>query len=417
MENTHLLVRYGDLMLKGRNRSSFIKTVNRQIKYKLKKLPVTFDWQHDRLTIVFPSENLEEVVKTLETISGLHSYSEIRLANKSIDDIVLVSAKLINEKITSPIKFKVETKRSDKSYPLTSPDVTLEVSKKLLPKVNNILVDVKNPDEILHIDIRHDYTYIYLTSNPLMGGFPAGIAGKGLVLLSGGIDSPVSAYLAMKQGLEVELFHFESTPLTPIESAQKAIEISKKLSLFTPRNNIKLHMVPFYAMHEAILKNVDENYTINIMRRMMYRAADIFAKEQEFDLLINGDSLGQVASQTVLSMDVVSSVSNTLIIRPVITYDKQEIIKISKKIDTYNISILPFNDCCSIYVPRNPIIKPSFETAIKNENRFDYQPLLDDMINSVMTFNINIESDIELALYGITVPEAYESYKEEKNEL
>lgn len=412
MNKIYVLLRYGDLMLKGKNRPFFIKTVNKQIRNKLSEFSVEYDFQHDRIVISFLKELYEQVVEVLHTIPGLHSFSIIRTSSKDWDEMINCAKLMIDEEITRETTFKVETRRTDKTYPLTSPEFSMKFAKELLPLVNNVKVDVRNPEVTLTVNIRNDVTYFYLTSHLLMGGFPSGIAGKGLLLLSGGIDSPVAAYLAMKQGIEVELFHFESTPLTPIEAAQKTIDIAKRLSVYSKNNEIKLHMVPFFKMHEQLLFNVDEKYTINVMRRMMYRIADVFSRRRNFLAIINGDSVGQVASQTLHSMNVVSSVTNQTILRPLITYDKTEIIKISKDIKVYDISILPFNDCCSIYVPKNPIINPKEEDAVSNENKFNYEEIIDETIQGINTIKINKNTNLTLANYGLTVPEALAEYKE-----
>jgi thiamine biosynthesis protein ThiI len=279
-----------------------------------------------------------------------------------------------------------------------------------------LIVDVRHPEEVLNVELRKDQTYIYVSSIKGMGGFPYGTGGKGLMMMSGGIDSPVASYLAMKQGIELELIHFESTPLTPLESTQKVIDLAKMLTNFTQDGQIKLHIIPFGDIHQEILKNVFDPYIITVMRRMMYRIAEKYARKNKILALLNGESVGQVASQTLNSMGVVEAVTKMPILRPLITYDKQEIVDISKTIETYDISIKPFNDCCSIYVPRNPVTKPMEVYAKKYENTFDYESLIEEAISGVMTLDINQHTEIDLTLHGFSVKEAYQNYMKTKGD-
>ena len=238
-----------------------------------------------------------------------------------------------------------------------------------------------------------------------MGGFPVGVAGKGLLMMSGGIDSPVAGYLAMKQGIEIEVIHFESTPLTSIESAQKVVDLAKKLAVYAPNNKIKVYMIPFMKMHQALLNYVDESYNITIMRRMMYRIASRLAHMKDILCLINGESVGQVASQTLDSMFVINSVTNIPVLRPLVTYDKNDIIKISRHIDCFDISIKPFEDCCTVYVPKNPVIKPKISKCEEYEAKFDYEGIIDDILNRTKYLVVSNDLDIDLAMYGIEVGE------------
>jgi thiamine biosynthesis protein ThiI len=295
------------------------------------------------------------------------------------------------------------------------------MSRKIAPMIlsqvdKKLVVDVRHPEEILYVEIRKDQTYIYLSSIKGMGGFPYGTGGKGLMMMSGGIDSPVASYLAMKQGIELELIHFESTPLTPLESTQKVIDLAKVLANYTQDGHIKLHIIPFGNIHQEILKNVFDPYIITVMRRMMYRIAEKYGHKNKILALLNGESVGQVASQTLHSMGVVEAVTKMPVLRPLITYDKQDIINISKMIETYQISIKPFNDCCSIYVPRNPVTKPWEVYAKKYEQTFDYEPLIDKAITEVMTLDIDSKTDIDLTIHGFSVQKAYQNYMKTKGD-
>ncbi len=401
-------------MLKGKNINFFIKRVRLHVQNKLSDLEVKFKFEHDRIYIAYEIEDEAVICKRLQQIPGIFSFSIVYLAELDIDDIVRVSIEVLNQEIKKEYKtFKVETKRANKEFPMTSQEISIKVAPMILSQVDKkLIVDVKNPEEVLHIELRKEYTYIYLTSIKGMGGFPYGTGGKGLMMMSGGIDSPVASYLAMKQGIEVELIHFESTPLTPLESAQKVVDLAKGLSTFTKDGMIRLHIIPFAAIHESILKNVFDPYIITVMRRMMYRIAERYAKRNKFLALLNGESVGQVASQTLNGMQVVEAVTKMPILRPLITYDKQDIINIAKQIYSYELSIKPFNDCCSIYVPRNPVTKPMEVYAKKYENTFDFETMIEKAIEGIMTFELKEDTVIDLTSYGFSVKEAYDNYKQ-----
>jgi thiamine biosynthesis protein ThiI len=413
-----ILIRFGDLMLKGKNINFFIKRIRVHVKEKLNDLDVKYKFEHDRIYIEYINEDEMEICRRLKQIPGIFSFSIVHLAALDIDDIVRVSIHVINTQIDRLYKtFKVDTKRANKEFPMTSLEVSMKIAPMILSKVDKkLVVDVKNPEEVLHVELRKEMTYIYLSSIKGMGGFPFGTGGKALMMMSGGIDSPVASYLAMKQGIELELFHFESTPMTPLESVQKVIDLSKVLAKYTTYQTIKLHIVPFKEIHEQILANVFDPYIITVLRRMMYRIAEIYAKKHKLLALLNGESVGQVASQTLNSMQVVEGVTRMPVLRPLITYDKQDIINISKEIESYDISIRPFNDCCSIYVPRNPVTKPMDLYARKYEKTFDYEPLVEKAVQEVITLDINETFDFDIAAYGFSVKEAYQNYLSQRDD-
>ena len=398
-----ILVRYGDLTLKGRNQNMFLKKVQNLTRNKLRDLDVKIECTHSRIYVMLNNTDYKEVLKRLDTVSGLSSYSLVCRCESNIDSINELALKLVKETITKPVSFKIECKRADKTFPYTSLEVPKLTSAYVLKNTDNLTVDVHNPEVTLTIDIRSEGTFLYTEEIKAMGGFPVGVAGRGLLMMSGGIDSPVAGYLAMKQGIEVEIVHFESTPLTSIESAQKVLDLAKKLAIYAPNNRIKVYMVPFMKMHQALLNYVDESYNITIMRRMMYRIASRIAKEKEILCLINGESVGQVASQTLDSMFVINNVTNIPVLRPLVTYDKNDIIKISRMIDCFDISIKPFEDCCTVYVPKNPVIKPNLEKCVELESKFDYEKIIDDVVNNTKYLMISNTTDIDLASYGLEV--------------
>ena len=400
-----ILVRYGDLTLKGRNRKIFVQRVVNLVKEKLEGLKTTLEITHDRIYVSINGEDTNEIIKRLSYVSGLSSYSLVVRVDTTCDMQAIKEAavNLINEQIKGDVKFKIESKRSDKTFPLTSLEISKEVSSYVLKQCKNLHVDVHNPEETLYIELRNKDTYLYLKDIKGMGGFPVGVAGKGLLMLSGGIDSPVAGYLAMKQGVEIECVHFESTPLTSIESAQKVIDLVKKMAKYAPKNRIKIHFVPFKELHMALLDNVPESYNITIMRRMMYRITSKLCEKFGALCIVNGESVGQVASQTLGSMFTINSVTNTPVIRPVVTYDKNEIIKISRMIDTYEISIKPFEDCCTVYVPKSPATAPTIEKSELFEKSFDYKTLVEEAVNNVKTVTIDTNSDLDLSFLGLEV--------------
>jgi len=408
------MIKYGDLILKGKNQHIFRRNINNQIAHKLYGFDIDINFQHDLVFIKLKDENPDEIIEKLDYISGLSSYSKVKACKFDLETIAKHAIDIINEEIKEETTFKIETKRADKRIPLTSLDITSKLSKLILRHVSQLKVDVHNPEKTLHVEARQDQTYIYLDKIPGLGGFPTSIGGRGLLMLSGGIDSPVAGYLAMNTGLEIECIHFESTPLTPIESVQKVIDLTKKLSKYSSGSKIKLHLVPFKEIHEMLLNEVEEPYLITIMRRMMYRIAEGIAKANNNKVIISGDSIGQVASQTIESLIAVQEPISTLIIRPLSTYDKSDIIKLARKIKTLEISNKPFSDCCTVYIPRNPVIKPSIQRSELVESKLDYDLMVKKAIKDTRSIMIKDRENINIIDKGFTVEEIFnENFKDE----
>ena len=261
----------------------------------------------------------------------------------------------------------------------------------ILKNYKNFKVDVHNPSLTFHVEIRENYSYVYLNEYKGIGGYPVGTLGHAMLMLSGGIDSPVAGYLALKRGIKLDLVYFEAIPHTSLEARNKVIELSKKLSIYG--GEMRLIIVPFTKLQENIYKNVSENYSITIMRRMMYRIMEKLTLRFKSLAIINGESVGQVASQTLTSMSVINNVTNIPVIRPVACLDKLEIIDISKKIDTYDISILPYEDCCTIFVPRHPVINPVLSECIKMESTFNYEEMIDEILANLNIITITPDMD------------------------
>ncbi len=409
-----ILVRLGDLTLKGKNQNTFLKKLYKLTAEKMKGLNVEIEYLHDRIFIHLNDESVDNVIERLNLISGISSYSLVVKCSNDIEEIKKTASDLMNEIVTKEELFKCETKRADKSYPMHSMDVTKAVSAYVLTHNKLLKVDVHNPSITLHIELRNGNCYLYNTNIRALGGYPVGIAGKGMLMLSGGIDSPVAGFLAMKQGVEIECIHFESTPLTSIESAQKVVDLVKKLAKYAPNSKINVNFIPFKEIHMALLDNVDESYNITIMRRMMYRIATKLAIKRNCMCIINGESVGQVASQTLQSMVTINSVTSYPILRPLCTYDKMDIINISKKIDCYDLSIKPFEDCCTVYVPKAPATAPKIEKAIMYEKTFDYEKMVDEAVENVNSIVISKDSDIDFSMLGLEVREVIKELNNKK---
>ena len=401
-----LLIRYGDLILKGRNQIMFIHRVREMISRKLADLPVEYESNHDRLYVLLNGADPQLVIQRLQSVMGLYSFSLISKTLVDIDAIAEEAIRIIDQATAQqPTSFKVETKRADKTFPITSQDFSPLLSSKILSRLPYLSVDVHQPDFTLSVEIRKEGAYIYCETTLGQGGFPYGISGKGLLMISGGIDSPVAGYYSMRKGLEMEAIHFESTPLTAIESVQKVIDLIEILAKYTFEEQMTLHLVPFRELHTMIMTHVPESYLVTIMRRMMYRIASEVSKRRGMFTIINGESCGQVASQTIESMHVIASVTDQLILRPLITADKNEIIKRAREIGTFPISTQPFEDCCTLYLPKNPVIRPKEALAQAFEKKFDYQTMVEWAVTHTKTLIIDANQHYDIASLGLVVGE------------
>ena len=336
------------------------------------------------------NENL--VLKRIGEIFGIHAYEIAYKVETEKDNILETIKEVLSSNIdNNNYTFKVETKRSYKKFPMDSLECNHFFGSFILKKFSNLKVDVHNPNIVVHVEIREKYSYVYLNEYKGIGGYPVGTLGRGLLMLSGGIDSPVAGYLALKRGIKLDLVYFEAIPHTSLEARNKVIELSKKLSIYG--GEMRLIIIPFTKLQETIYQNVDGNYSITIMRRMMYRIMEKLALRFKGLVIINGESIGQVASQTLTSMNVINNVTNIPVVRPVACFDKLEIIDLSKKIDTYDISILPYEDCCTVFVPRHPVINPVLSECIKMESKFDYEALIDEIMDNLNIIKINEDMD------------------------
>lgn len=370
-----IIIKYGELTTKKGNIKFFIKTLKKNIDEALKDLDYKIEYDNGRMFIF--SDNLDVIKKKLEFIFGIHEIIiGYEFTTTDIENLKNNLKNLIMDKSIST--FKVRTKRSDKTYPLTSMEISSTLGGVVLKNVPNSKVDVHNPNTFIDVEIRLNKSYIYFEGTPGIGGYPVGVQGKGLLMLSGGIDSPVAGYLAMKRGVRIEGIYFESPPHTSDAAKEKVKTLTKILSEYS--GYIKLHVINFTEIQEAIYKNIPHEYLITIMRRMMYRISEQLAHKNNAKIIINGESIGQVASQTLSSMNVINEVVKIPVIRPVACLDKLEIISLAKKIGTYETSILPFEDCCTIFVPDHPVINPEIKKCEEYEQLFDFEPLLKSAI-------------------------------------
>ena len=388
-----ILIKYGELSTKGDNRNFFINTLYNNLKSKLNGFDVKIHKDRARMYIELNENDLDKIEDVVSKIFGIHTY-HIAYVVKSED-------KAIQSKLLEVIKeekfstFKIEVKRSNKSFPIHSLDYNRVLGGLLLKNINNIKVDVHNPELRIRVEIRDTETFIYYKSYFGCGGYPVGTQPKGLLMLSGGIDSPVAGYLAMKRGMSLDAVYFEAMPHTSIEARNKVISLSKKLVKYC--DHINLHVVNFTPIQEEIYKNCKPDYIITIMRRMMYRIMERLVNKYKGYVIVNGESIGQVASQTLTSMKVINEVTNIPVIRPLACFDKLEIMKIARDIDTYDISIIPYEDCCTVFVPPHPVINPRLDTCENEESKFNYTLLIDEAVDTINTIVIDNKESNEFS--------------------
>lgn len=379
-----IFIKYGELSTKKDNRNFFIKTLNDDINKVLKDV-VDIKYDFGRMFIMPKNDNYDYVINKLKNIFGIHEIiMAYRLEDKNLNTIQSNIIDILKNK--SFKTFKVDVKRSDKNYPIDGMELRKILGSYILKNIQDIKVDVNNPDLIVTLEIRLKEVLIYFDGIKGLGGYPVGTLGKGILMLSGGIDSPVAGYLAIKRGIKLEAIYFESPPHTSVAALNKVKELAKKLSLYN--NDIKLHIINFTDIQESIYKNIPHDYLITIMRRMMYRISAIIASRSNAKIIVNGESIGQVASQTLTSMSAINEVVKIPVIRPLACFDKLEIIELAKKIDTYDTSILPYEDCCTIFVPDHPVINPVKEKCQEYEKLIPYEELIYQAVKNKTTILI-----------------------------
>lgn len=374
----HIVVRYGELSTKGKNKKDFTKQLTNNIKKRLTDFSnLEYKTLHDGLFIKLNNENYEQISESLKTVFGYSYFAGCILIERDLE--VLKETTLALSKKKDYKTFKIQTRRADKSYPQRSDEITRLVASNILKNVE-IKVDVHNPDLTIYIVVENNDIIVMDNKVKGIGGYPVGVNGRALVLTSGGIDSPVACYMTMKRGLRIECIHFTSPPYTSKQALNKVLELARILSNY--QEDILVHVIPFTKLQLAIYEHSNESYAITIMRRMMYRIADRICQNRKLKLISNGESIGQVASQTPESIAVIGKVSESLIVRPLCMMDKLEIIDVANKIGTYETSILPFEDCCTIFDPKNPVTKPKEKECLFYESKFDYESLVNECIEN-----------------------------------
>ncbi len=374
-----ILIKYGELTTKKDNRNFFINKLKNNIFDKISDYSFEIQDDYYRMFIIPNEEDIDGIVNILKNIFGIHEIVVAYMSEVVTEDEIL-KCSLEVMKMEEFNTFKVVTNRSDKKFPIKSMDMNNIVGGHILKNID-CKVDVHNPDVYLNIEIRSNAVYYYTKGVSGLGGYPVSTLGRGLLMLSGGIDSPVAGYMTIKRGVELYYLYFESRPHTSIEARNKVIELARKLEKYN--SNGKLMVVNFTKIQETIYKNLDTTYLITIMRRMMYRIAERVAKKNKCLAIVNGESVGQVASQTLSSMVAVNDVTNYPILRPLCSFDKLDIIEISKKIDTYETSILPYEDCCTVFVPKHPVINPNLKFIYEEESKIDFEPLLKEAVDTI----------------------------------
>ena len=382
-------IKYGELTLKGKNRSNFTRCLYLNVLKALKKftfLKISQSFDHMLIKNIEKYEN--KILTILSRIPGIFQIIKAYEVQSNKINEIFKSINLLINKIDF-YTFKVKTIRHDKSYPINSMEISRIIGAMILKHNKDKKVLMENPDLAISLEIKNNSTIIYFKKHQGIGGFPVGINGRVLTLISGGIDSPVAASLLLKKGMFVDFITFITPPHTSSKSLDKVKKLIKKITLNGLLNKSRLFIVNFTYLQNELSHIENQSYKITLMRRCFYRIAQKIVKKYKYDAIATGESLGQVASQTIESMKVISSVldNDIVVLRPLLTYDKLEIINIAKKIGTYDISILPYEDCCSLFVPKSPIIKPSIETASKIENQL---PLINDLIDDTINEYIKI---------------------------
>lgn len=382
MQYTEVMVRYGELSTKGKNRKDFIGRLAGNVEKVLADLEnVKIYPKHDRMHIVLNGASFEEVDRRLKKVFGIQTYSPVIRTEKTLEAIKKTALEIMQAVYKSGMTFKVNTKRADHHFEYDTNQLNLMVGDYLFDNLQDPKVEMKHPDVVLRLEVRQNAVYI---SNQLLhgpGGMPVGTAGKAVMMLSGGIDSPVASYLALKRGVDIEMVHFFSPPYTSDKALAKAKELTGILANYCGK--ITFIAVPFAEIQETIKEKLPEGYLMTIQRRFMLRLADMIREKRKGLAIFNGESVGQVASQTLESMAAINNVTTTPVIRPVATMDKTEIIRLAEEIGTFDLSVMPFEDCCTIFAPPRPKTKPRIDKAIEYEKRLDVEGLLQRAMDGI----------------------------------
>lgn len=385
-----LLVRYGELTLKKKNRKMFIGKLVSQIERALEGLDIVIRANRDRMYIDLENEDAYEVINRLKHVNGILSMSPIIRLEKT-DEAMKENALLLESTFKEGDTFKVEVKRIDKAYHLKTHEIQQLIGGYVVKETNRS-VNIKHPDHTIMIEIRYDGIYMYSEVYDGVGGLPLGTGGKTVLMLSGGIDSPVAGFEIMRRGVEIEAIHFFSPPYTSEQSLEK---VKTLVDIMADKTgvDIKMHIVPFTNIQTTIYDKIPDGYSMTTTRRIMLIIAERLARKIGAEAVVNGENIGQVASQTLTSMNTINAVTNFPVLRPLLTYEKNEIIQKAVNYGTYETSILPFEDCCTIFKPKQPKTSPNLDTVIKYESNVDFEPLIEDALNQITTYTSKNEQE------------------------
>lgn len=392
MQYSEIMIRYGELSTKKKNRMRFINKLKNNMEHVLSIYPdVSVKTDRDRGHVYLNGTDYHEVAESLKEIFGIQAFSPSFKVEKNVDTLVKAVQEIMTSVYKDGMTFKITAKRSDHSFELDSRALNHTLGDAVFSVLPNIKAQMKQPDINLKVEIRDEAAYISYEDIRGAGGLPVGTSGKGMLMLSGGIDSPVAGYLALKRGVDIEAVHFASPPYTSPGALKKAHDLTSKLTKFG--GNIQFIEVPFTEIQEEIKAKAPEAYLMTLTRRFMMRITDRIREDRNGLVIINGESLGQVASQTLESMQAINAVTATPIIRPVVTMDKLEIIDIAQKIDTFDISIQPFEDCCTIFAPDRPKTNPKIKNTEQYEKRMDVEGLVERAVAGIMVTTIQPQAD------------------------
>lgn len=384
-----ILCKYGEIVLKGANRPYFESLLTKEIKYRLRSYGKFNIWHKQSTLYVKPQDDfcdIDSAFEALKRVFGIAALCRCAIAEKNMDSILETIKEYIPEQMTDVKTFKVEAKRSDKYFPLKSPEISAIAGGKILECCPYLRVNVKEPDVTVKVEIREENAYIHARQVKGAGGMPVGSNGTGMLLLSGGIDSPVAGHMLAKRGVKIEAVHFESFPYTSERAKEKVLELASIMTDYT--GSMRVHVVSLTKIQEAIARECEEDYFTLLLRRFMMECAQRIALENDCGALITGESVGQVASQTIQAINVTDNIARIPVFRPCIGLDKEEIVEVARKIGTFETSILPFEDCCTVFTPRHPKTRPELEKVLAEEAKLDFDALVTEALETKELINV-----------------------------
>lgn len=392
MEITELMIRYGELSTKGKNKKSFIKKLNKNVTKKLTAFnDLKVSYNRDRMHVKLNGEDAQAVIEEIKEISGIQSFSPVIRVEKSIESAKEAVIELIKRNYVQGMSFKINTRRADHTFEFDTNEINRILGSAVEEAIEDIHVKMKNPTAAVRVEVRERGIYISVDTISGMGGLPVGSSGRGILMLSGGIDSPVAGYLSIRRGMRIEAVHFHSPPYTSPQALKKAKDLTAKLARYA--GEITFIEVPFTEIQEQIKSKIPDEYAMTITRRMMLRLTDEIRRKRNGFAIVNGESLGQVASQTLESMLAINAVTSTPILRPLISMDKNDIIEIAKQIDTFELAVQPYEDCCTIFAPSKPKTKPILNKVQAFERALNVPELMENALKGLKIEEIGTETN------------------------